>query len=47
MRRPVVIDLRNLYQPDEMRELGFSYDSVGRRAVRQTEVQRQRSAALS
>ena len=45
MRRPVVIDLRNIYQPDEMRDLGFSYDSVGRRAVRPASAGRQRSPA--
>ena len=31
MRKPVVIDLRNIYQPAEMRERGFTYQSVGRR----------------
>jgi len=30
MRTPVVVDLRNIYRPDEMRALGFVYDSVGR-----------------
>ncbi|HEY5072589.1 MAG TPA: UDP-glucose/GDP-mannose dehydrogenase family protein [Caulobacteraceae bacterium] len=30
MRSPVVIDLRNIYRPDEMRERGFTYFSVGR-----------------
>jgi UDPglucose 6-dehydrogenase len=27
---PVVVDLRNIYRPDEMRELGFRYTGVGR-----------------
>ena len=27
---PVVVDLRNIYRPDEMRRLGFTYASVGR-----------------
>ena len=27
---PVFVDLRNVYRPDEMRELGFSYSSIGR-----------------
>ncbi|MGO4573082.1 UDP-glucose dehydrogenase family protein [Microvirga sp. 2TAF3] len=27
---PVVVDLRNIYRPDEMRRRGFSYVSVGR-----------------
>jgi len=30
MRRPVVIDARNLYEPERMAQHGFSYDSIGR-----------------
>jgi UDPglucose 6-dehydrogenase len=30
MKAPVVIDLRNIYSPAEMRAKGFSYVSVGR-----------------
>jgi UDPglucose 6-dehydrogenase len=30
LKAPVVIDLRNIYRPDEMRALGFTYQSVGR-----------------
>ena len=30
MRRPVVVDLRNIYPPEEMRARGFEYASVGR-----------------
>lgn len=30
LRRPVVIDGRNLYDPAKMRSLGFTYDSIGR-----------------
>lgn len=30
MRRPVVVDGRNIYDPDEMRRLGFVYRGVGR-----------------
>ncbi len=30
MRRPVVVDGRNLYDPKQMRELGFVYRGVGR-----------------
>lgn len=30
MRTPVVIDLRNVYRPDEMRQRGFAYSSIGR-----------------
>ncbi len=30
MRRPVVVDLRNIYNPDDMVALGFDYSSIGR-----------------
>ncbi|MDP3658971.1 UDP-glucose/GDP-mannose dehydrogenase family protein [Phenylobacterium sp.] len=30
MKRPVLVDLRNIYKPDDMRARGFSYTSVGR-----------------
>jgi UDPglucose 6-dehydrogenase len=30
MKRPVIIDGRNIYEPVEMRELGFTYKGVGR-----------------
>jgi UDPglucose 6-dehydrogenase len=30
MRQPVVVDLRNIYQPDEMLAAGLSYHSIGR-----------------
>jgi UDPglucose 6-dehydrogenase len=33
MRRPAVVDLRNVYQPARMREQGFTYDSMGRAAT--------------
>jgi UDPglucose 6-dehydrogenase len=33
MRRPVVFDGRNIWQPDRMRRLGFDYHSIGRRPV--------------
>jgi UDPglucose 6-dehydrogenase len=32
MARPVIVDLRNVYRPDEMAEHGFTYASVGRPA---------------
>ncbi|MBI1273976.1 MAG: nucleotide sugar dehydrogenase [Alphaproteobacteria bacterium] len=31
MRAPVVVDLRNVYKGDEMREAGIAYASIGRR----------------
>ncbi len=30
MKEPIVVDLRNVYSPDEMTKLGFSYTSIGR-----------------
>jgi UDPglucose 6-dehydrogenase len=30
LKRLVVVDLRNIYKPERMRELGFKYTSVGR-----------------
>ncbi|HZI93055.1 MAG TPA: UDP-glucose/GDP-mannose dehydrogenase family protein [Patescibacteria group bacterium] len=33
MRTPAVVDLRNIYTPDDMARLGFTYRCVGRRSV--------------
>ncbi|MBR0709163.1 UDP-glucose/GDP-mannose dehydrogenase family protein, partial [Bradyrhizobium liaoningense] len=30
MAQPVVVDLRNIYRPEEMAAAGFTYESVGR-----------------
>ena len=30
MRQPRIVDLRNIYNPEEMRGLGFPYAGVGR-----------------
>ena len=30
MRTPVIFDGRNIYQPDQMKALGFTYVSIGR-----------------
>ena len=30
MRSPRIADLRNIYEPEDMRELGFEYVGVGR-----------------
>jgi UDPglucose 6-dehydrogenase len=35
MARPIVVDLRNIYRPDDMARHGFTYLSVGRSAVQQ------------
>jgi UDPglucose 6-dehydrogenase len=29
-KAPVLVDLRNIYRPDDVRALGFTYISVGR-----------------
>jgi len=33
LKRPVIVDLRNIYEPTQMREAGFEYTAVGRRLV--------------
>ncbi len=30
MRKPAIVDLRNIYRPEEMRSRGFAYASLGR-----------------
>jgi UDPglucose 6-dehydrogenase len=30
LKQPVVVDLRNIYRPDEMEAYGFTYESIGR-----------------
>jgi len=33
MRRPLVFDGRNLWEPERMRRVGFEYHSIGRKPV--------------
>ncbi|WP_374469668.1 UDP-glucose/GDP-mannose dehydrogenase family protein [Phenylobacterium sp.] len=33
MNKPVLVDLRNIYKPDDVRRLGFAYTSIGRVAA--------------
>jgi UDPglucose 6-dehydrogenase len=33
MAKPVIVDLRNFYRPDEMVRLGFVYESIGRASI--------------
>ena len=33
MKRPVLVDLRNIYKPEDMKARGFAYTSVGRASV--------------
>ena len=30
LRRPLIVDGRNLYDPQKLGRLGFTYDSIGR-----------------
>jgi UDPglucose 6-dehydrogenase len=30
LKKPIVVDLRNIYRPEEMHAKGFKYVSVGR-----------------
>ncbi|MGE0748599.1 MAG: UDP binding domain-containing protein, partial [Rhodospirillales bacterium] len=39
LKQPVLIDLRNIYKPDEMAEAGFDYHSVGRSPVERKSLQ--------
>jgi UDPglucose 6-dehydrogenase len=34
MRQPLILDGRNLYEPEVMREQGFTYIPIGRTPVR-------------
>jgi UDPglucose 6-dehydrogenase len=34
LRQPVIVDLRNIYHPSEMRNAGFAYHSIGRPPVK-------------
>ncbi|MBD0291449.1 MAG: hypothetical protein ICV74_09350, partial [Thermoleophilia bacterium] len=50
MRNPLVIDGRNMLDPDAVREAGFAYEGIGRaasplHAVRETE-ERERETAI-
>lgn len=38
MKQPVIVDLRNVYRPEEMARAGFAYESVGRPPVRRDPV---------
>ncbi|TFW57446.1 UDP-glucose 6-dehydrogenase, partial [Bradyrhizobium sp. MOS001] len=33
MTQPVVVDLRNVYRPEDMEAAGFTYESIGRPPV--------------
>ena len=36
LRSPILVDLRNIYRPDEMRKRGFSYHSVGQAELKES-----------
>jgi UDPglucose 6-dehydrogenase len=44
LRTPVVIDLRNIYKPEDMSSAGFYYSSVGRAAVEPSDKRELRQA---
>ena len=33
MKKPVMVDMRNIYQLDEMKVAGFEYHSIGRTSL--------------
>ena len=33
LARPLIVDGRNLYEPDKLARLGFTYDTIGRRVA--------------
>ncbi len=43
LRMPVLVDLRNVYNTDEMERHGFTYYSVGRKPVVNVRVERRAS----
>ena len=46
MAEPVLVDLRNAFSPEEMADLGFTYVSIGRSAVKTKPVRTQREGDL-
>ena len=36
LKQPIMVDLRNIYGPEQMRDVGFTYISIGRAAVSAT-----------
>jgi UDPglucose 6-dehydrogenase len=45
LRTPVIFDGRNLYEPEIMRDHGFTYFPIGRTAVRASDATGRPSAA--
>jgi len=39
MRQPRIVDLRNIFDPQQMRDLGFTYEGIGRPLKRRNEQQ--------
>ena len=44
LRTPTVIDLRNIYKPEDMSDAGFYYVSIGRPAVEPSATRERRQA---
>jgi UDPglucose 6-dehydrogenase len=40
MKTPILVDLRNIYRPDDLARKGFTYDSVGRPSLASTDDRR-------
>jgi len=47
MNTPVLVDLRNIYQPAEVRRHGFTYESVGRPGAQDLEIDGKRIVSTS
>jgi len=47
MVKPVVVDLRNIYRPEDMAALGFIYENIGRRRRSQVNIAEPGRASLS
>jgi len=47
MRQPIIVDLRNIYQPDEMRARGFVYECIGRNLPTAKATAQERAATLA
>ena len=41
MRQPRIVDLRNIFDPEELRSLGFAYEGVGRPQTTHTNCDKQ------
>jgi len=47
LKAPVIVDLRNIYKPEEMKEAGFTYASIGRPAAVPSPADRRKTLKLA